>query len=146
MQEILVRGSYGGIGRLAYFLGLFGAMIVWVAVGLLTTGQTSVLPLVNNIGAAVVALLLLTYRLRNIGMSDWWAFLTFVPIANIWLGFMALTAPKGYVETRRLDRAGRVLTYVLLALFGIGWVLFILAIGVYFFISCACGPTPPDAR
>lgn len=47
-------------------------------------------------------------RLKNIGMKQTWCTLFLVPLINYFLLSGCLVCPKGYWETKKLDRAGRV--------------------------------------
>ena len=54
-------------------------------------------------------------RLKNIGMNPWWCLLLLVPIANLLVGFRCLVFQEGYQDTRKLDTAGRIMTYIVFA-------------------------------
>jgi hypothetical protein len=57
------------------------------------------------------------YRLMNIGMNPWWCLLMLVPIANLLVGIRCLICPEGYADTKKLDTAGKVVTFIVLGLF-----------------------------
>jgi uncharacterized membrane protein YhaH (DUF805 family) len=61
-------------------------------------------------------------RLSNIGVSGWWALLTFVPIANVVVFVAALTLPSGYRDTRKLD----VWAKVVLGFLAVGFVTVVI--------------------
>lgn len=47
-------------------------------------------------------------RLHNIGKSGWWSLLTLVPVANLYLYILCLSAPTGYKRTKKLDTPAKV--------------------------------------
>ena len=63
-------------------------------------------------------------RARDVGMSGWSVLLFFVPIANLFVGFRLLFAPRGYAITKKADTVIRVMTWVFLGFLG----LFIISI------------------
>ena len=67
----------------------------------------------------VVALVLDVLRLRNIGVSQWFVFLKFLPLGSTLLAIGLLAAQTGWAETRRLDKPGRRILAVELILLAI---------------------------
>jgi hypothetical protein len=49
-------------------------------------------------------------------MSGWSVLLFLVPIANLFVGFRLLLAPRGYAITKKADTVLRVMTWVFLGL------------------------------
>ncbi len=118
--------EYGGIGRLGYFLAMF-ALGFFNAV---LSGSRSrfddepsqIVPLIGF----VIALILTGYRLKNIGISSWWALLWLVPLVNLGLGYVCLTRQEGYVETLELDGPGKIVRFIYIV-FGVFVLIVILA-------------------
>ena len=115
--------GYGGIGRLAYFL-------ISILVGVITQGVTMALggeqiePNISYMilaGSVIFSMFLAFARLKNIGMSRWWYLANFVPILNIFISVWIMSRQEGWVETRQLDTAGKVIAWIM-------WTIFILAI------------------
>ncbi len=102
--------KYGGIRRTGYWLGMLGVSILHVLLSMpLEPGapSPSLLPI-------VLSLVLVAYRLRNLGMSAWWVLAAFVPIGNVLLGALCGICPEGYRDTRKLDAVGTVLAGILI--------------------------------
>lgn len=116
MHETTFTKSYPGVDRLQYFFITLGIGIVSVSTNVITGDPDSTLATVVSVIAMFGILVANLLRLSNIGMSQWWALLMFVPVANVWLGFRCQTAQKGWVETRRLDRTGVRVAIVYVAL------------------------------
>ena len=106
MYESELEHDYPGIGRLHYFLGQVG-MIASVIFVVTVFGPESPVMGVMSLVLMVVSLVLDVMRLRNIGVSQWFVFLRFVPIGKALLGMGLLCAQPGWIETRRLDSAGK---------------------------------------
>ncbi|TDU66530.1 uncharacterized membrane protein YhaH (DUF805 family) [Prosthecobacter fusiformis] len=120
-----LKGSYGGIGRLAYFgtsflVGVFNA----IASAAL---KDSVAGTLVALAFIIVASLVIVYqRLKNIGMNPWWCLLSIVPIANFFIAFRCLAFQEGYVETGKMDKAGVIVAWIfgiLMALMLVGIVM-----------------------
>lgn len=77
------------------------------------------------LGTVVLPILLMIYytpqRLANLGMSRWWAIGYFIPLVNIWVGYLCIACPAGYAIHKKMDSMG-----VLLAI--IYWLLVLLAL------------------
>lgn len=118
--------EYGGIGRLAYVGYSF---LAGVAVNVLATiaGGTELGPAAAGIvfiAAIGLTVFITVQRLKNMGYRGWWSLLIFVPLANILVGLRCLICPVGYADTKRLDRTGKILTWIVIGLF----LLFVLGI------------------
>lgn len=103
--------QYGGIRRLAYWIGLIGILVINQVFIVVTQGN----PIAALFGFAIIitlAFVLMVNRLRNIGMSEWWSLLILVPLGNLFLGVECGIYPEGYSDTKRLDLAGRILTWI----------------------------------
>ena len=110
--------DYPGINRLHYFLSKVG-MIVAVVFVVRVFGPNSPVMKVLSLLLMVAGLILDVMRLRNIGLSQWYSLIRFLPFGNTVLDIWLQCAQTGWVETRRLDRAGRsilVFELILLAL------------------------------
>ena len=59
------------------------------------------------------------YRLKNIGMNPWWCLLMIVPIANLFVGVRCLVFQEGYQDTKKLDKAGMIITYIVFGFIGL---------------------------
>lgn len=131
MHESSLIKNYPGIDRLLYFFMTFGVGIVSGFANVITGNPNS--PLASTV--ALIGLFIVMaaniLRLSNIGMSQWWALLVFVPFANIWLGFRCQTAQTGWIETRRLDRTGVRIAVIYVCVF----VLLVAAVAVALYID-----------
>jgi hypothetical protein len=133
--------SSTGMGRLAYFLwslliNVAGVMVVFSIAGKYKTlvDETGVREdgLVVGVLATILVLGILGLvvslsRLKNLSMSRWNFLWSFVPFANIWLGFRMIACPPGYAQHKKLDVAGK----VMLVLFVV-YILFCIATPVLF--------------
>ncbi|MFK7909942.1 MAG: GYF domain-containing protein [Akkermansiaceae bacterium] len=136
----------GGIGRLVYFLIALGLNVVQQIISFATisgsisssrpaAAASSVETLMGaSIGLAliflVLQLVLVGCRYKNIGFSPWWCLLYIVPIANLVIGFRCLTCQPGYAFTRKLDRTGKIIAWVILGLFVAMILIVILAVAI----------------
>ena len=106
MNESGREHEYPGVGRLHYFL----AQIVMIAVVVFVAtvfGPDSQVMSITAFVLIVASFVLDVLRLKNIGLSQWFAFLRYVPFGKTLLGFGLLCAQTGWIETRRLDGAGK---------------------------------------
>jgi len=126
MFESPLANVYDGISRGPYFFGCIGLglLSVFLRAGFGGSSVSSIVSLVTT----VLALVLVVQRLKNIGMSSWWALLMFVPLANIWLGFRCITAQEGYIETRTLDHTGRIIAGLIIGFWVLAGVLVLFAL------------------
>jgi len=106
MSESGHEHAYPGIGRLHYFLAHIGMIAVVVFV-VTVFGPESRVMSITGLVLIVVSFVLDVMRLKNIGLSQWYAFLRCVPFGKTLLGFGLLCAQTGWTETRRLDSAGK---------------------------------------
>ena len=51
-----------------------------------------------------------------------------VPIANLLIGIRCLICQEGYADTKKLDKAGKITTYIVLAIF----LLVLVSVVLYF--------------
>ncbi|MGJ8677344.1 MAG: GYF domain-containing protein [Akkermansiaceae bacterium] len=122
--------SMGGIGRLNYFLTSIGIIVaLLIAIALLVPLLKSVAPEILIIGGVIgYILLIFVYfrlagaRLKNTGMSGWFALMLMIPLVNIYFSWRCIAAPEAYSLTKKLDTAGIIITslYVLLFIASIG--------------------------
>ena len=113
--------TYPGLDRLNYFLGKVGliAVIVFVIV-VFGPGPMRYVTLPLMVASIVLDVL----RLRNIGLSQWFAFARFLPFGNTILDIFLLSAQGGWAETRRWDRAGRRILLVEFLLIALMFVMY----------------------
>lgn len=131
--DIAVRNvsrEYGGIRRLHYFglsmlLGIAQSVISVATTPIDTNGTMSCGVLFIFV---ILSLLLVYFRLKNIGMNPWWALGLVIPILNIFIGVRCLAFQEGYADTKKLDTAGRVIVGIILL--GILALLALFAIAV----------------
>lgn len=127
--------EYGGIGRLGYFLSMAGLSIV---INQMISGSASLAGKPSRVFiwvAIVISVLLVFFRLKNIGTSGWWVLLWFVPFANLWLGYRCLAQQEGYVETKELDGPGQLVRFAYILL---GILIVIVLLYAFFY-----RPEPP---
>jgi uncharacterized membrane protein YhaH (DUF805 family) len=107
--------SYGGIGRLMYFLGLIGILVFQAVIGVVAEKQ----PALNGLGiiTLVFTFFLVVNRLRNIGRSAEWSLLLLIPLANLYIFISGLILPEGYKDTKKLDLPGQIIAGIILILF-----------------------------
>jgi len=114
--EIPVPRVYGGIGRLA-FLG--GSILINFLIGMMFAfTKDEGLQLIALIPFLIVGLLLVAYRMKNIGVSRWYLLLFLVPVINgfftLAISIYTLLAPEGYAQTRKLDKPVKIILWILL--------------------------------
>lgn len=110
---------YGGIRRLPY-LGIV------IGMGILQNGLQRSMSFVDGTGSGnlIVTIVFLIasffpvyYRLKNIGMNPWWCLAMLVPLLNLLVGVRCLVFQEGYADTKKLDRAGKITSVIVLMLF-----------------------------
>ncbi len=128
---------YGGVGRLAYFLYSILASIALeggkFALGLTPGGESAGQEtgiLIFGLVSIVISIALMFARFKNIGMSRWWAFGFLVPILNIFVSIWLISRQEGWVESRQLDTAGKVIAWICWGLIAI---IIIAVVGMVFF-------------
>ena len=97
---------YPGIDRLQYFMGHVGMIAAAVFVVVVFGPDSRVMRVVSLL-LMVGGMVLDVARLRNMGLSQWLAFIRFVPFGSTVLNIFLLSAQSGWAETRRWDAAGR---------------------------------------
>ncbi len=129
-SAIRTSRHYGGIRRLPYLGIVIGLAIVQnvliVAIG--ASDLTGAATLMLALFFMVVSFIPVYYRFKNIGMNPWWCLLMLVPIANLLVVIRCLVFQEGYVDTKKLDTAGRVVTYIVLGFFALVVALIIVVI------------------
>ncbi len=116
MSDETLEHIYPGIGRLNYFLAQVG-MGVAMAVLVINLGPESPVVRLAGLGLMIAGFVLDVMRLRNIGVSQWFAMLRLVPYAGSLLTIGLQCAQTGWIESRRLDRAGMIIFGVYAAFF-----------------------------
>ena len=112
---------YGGIRRLPY-LGIMIGLTIFQNLSLAviaSNDRTGGATLIVAILYMIVFFIPVYYRLENIGMNPWWCLLMLVPLFNLLVGIRCLVFQEGYADTKKLDTAGRVITFIVLGLFGL---------------------------
>jgi len=110
--------KYPGIDRQQYFLGKIGMIAVAIFV-VIVFGPSA--PLIRYMGLfmLVATVVLDVLRLQNMGVSQWFAFIRFLPFGNLVLDIGLQSAQTGWVETKQLDDTGKRILMVNLVLLGI---------------------------
>ncbi len=116
MSKEMLDSEYPGIGRLNYFLAHV-AMIAVMIGAVILVGPESPLFKVLSLTAMIAGVVLDVMRLRNIGVSQWFALLRFLPYVGGLVGIALQSLQTGWIETRRLDRTGWTIIGVHVALF-----------------------------
>ncbi|MDP6630294.1 MAG: GYF domain-containing protein [Kiritimatiellia bacterium] len=119
---------YGGLTRLAYVgvtfaIGLLHGLLA-ALVGSVE-GHT-----VLGVVFGMLYIIPIVCRLQNTGTSGWLSLVTFIPIANVFLGIYCLAYPEGYQDSRELDDAGKIVVCLVGGLVVLGILLAILAIAM----------------
>ena len=94
-----------GIGRLYYFLSRL-ILVATTIFAVIYFGPESRVFSIVSLGSLVAGVVLDVMRLRNIGISQWLIFLRFVPYLGLLLSIGLQSAQPGWIENKRLDRAG----------------------------------------
>jgi hypothetical protein len=115
MSDSDLDNGYPGVGRLHYFLGKVG--LGFAAMFLINFfGWDNPLTRIGMLAIMIGGFVLEVLRLRNIGVSQWFAFLRMIPYVNLLYMIGLQSAQSGWGETRRLDRTGTTLAVFQLAL------------------------------
>ena len=106
--------TYPGVDRWQYFMAKVG-MALTVLIVVQIFGPYS--PVMKILGLILMfgSILLDVNRLKNIGVSQWYAFVRFLPFGNTILDICLQSAQPGWSETRSLDEAGKRILYSELA-------------------------------
>ena len=123
MSDENIDHIYPGIGRLNYFLAHLG-MGAAVIISVIYFGPGSSVVKIAGLAAMIGGFVLDVMRLRNIGVSQWFAMLRLVPYVSILFGIGVQSAQTGWIENRRLDRTGILIAAVHFAL--IAFVIFMI--------------------
>ncbi len=103
----IMAGSelYPGIDRLYYFLGRIAMALVLVFAITFFGPETGTIGYIS-LAISIASTVLDVMRLRNIGVSQWFVFLRFIPYLGLLLSVGLQSAQGGWAESKRLDRAG----------------------------------------
>ncbi|MFN0129262.1 MAG: hypothetical protein ACKV19_21545 [Verrucomicrobiales bacterium] len=117
-SAVTTNRRYGGLRRVPYLALAIGLAVLQNVLVMVFTAQLDSVGVLWGIiiASSLLSLAPVYYRLKNIGMNPWWCLGALVPILNIFVGFRCLLCQEGYVETRKLDRAGRIMVWIILAL------------------------------
>ena len=115
-----------GIDRLNYFLSLVAIGFTASAAVVLFGPGSSITKIVGLI-LTVAGFVLDVMRLRNIGVSQWFAMLRLLPFVNLLLSIGLLSAQPNWAESQRLDPSGRTIASFLAILYITIFILFNLA-------------------
>jgi uncharacterized membrane protein YhaH (DUF805 family) len=118
MAESDLDNNYAGVDRLQYFLGNIGIIVAAIA-AVSIFGPRSTMMTIVSIGLTIASLALDVMRLQNVGLSQWYAFIRFLPFGNTILLLGLLAAQPGWNTTRQLDSAGRSILITELILIGV---------------------------
>jgi hypothetical protein len=120
--------NYPGVGRLNFFLGKVG-LAVATMFSVVYFGPGSSVTRVVALIVSIAGFVLDVMRLRNIGFSQWFAMLRFIPYVNLLYTIGLLSAQAGWIETRRLDRNGKTIAVFLIAMTAL-MILMLLTVSV----------------
>jgi len=123
MDEFGFDDNNPGIDRLQYFLGRAG-MIAAVVFTFTVFGPESPVMKVVSLAVMIGGVVLDVMRLRNIGVTQWFIFLRFLPFGGLILDLGLVTAQTGWAKERELDRAGKtilIFCLILLAMMLFMW-------------------------
>ena len=93
--------THGGIGRGAYF----GLTILVTVLSAMLGGEFSLLLIIP-------VLIVGGMRYRNIGYSPWVILLALIPLVNLVVGYQCFALPPGYAQTKRSDRAMKIVRWI----------------------------------
>ena len=133
MKEFDLDENYPGIDRLQYFLGKAG-MVAAVVFTVTVFGPESPVMRFVSLAVMIASVVLDVMRLRNIGVSQWFVFLRFLPFGGLILDLGLVTAQTGWAAERELDRAGKtilVFCLVLIAMMLFMWFRVGMAVPYY---------------
>lgn len=103
---------YGGISRLVYFLSTIGLSLLFIV--LMNVTGTVAFWFVINAFVSAISLVLIAYRLRNVGMSGWWSLLALAPVGNLLIFVRCILCPEGYNHTKVMDMSGKITAGVII--------------------------------
>lgn len=126
--------KYPGIGRVVYIIsyGLIW-LSLWVMAFLVEGFESEILgDKPTFLVIFLLMLLMLVYidvkRLHNLGMSGWAYLWNLVPIMNIWINWRIIACPAGYDHHRQLDIPGKIITWGIIGLCALPFVLIIFGV------------------
>jgi hypothetical protein len=104
-RDLDLDNAFPGIDRLYYFLVRIAMVLLMVAVVMFLGFDRRLFEyasLLLSIGTTILDVM----RLRNMGVSQWFVFLRFIPYFGLLFSIGLQSAPTGWAERKRLDRAG----------------------------------------
>jgi len=105
---------YPGVDRWQYFMSKFAMILALIFVARVFGPESPamrILTLLMMFGSIALDVL----RLKNIGVSQWYAFIRFLPFGNTILDICLQSAQPGWAETRKLDTTGKRILFTELA-------------------------------
>ena len=111
MSSATLDRDYPGVGRLSFFLSKLGIVVASIC-STIYFGPGSAVVRIVSLLVLVAGFILDVMRLRNIGVSQWFALLRLLPYVNLLLAIGLLCAQTGWIETRRLDREGIIIASI----------------------------------
>ena len=105
MSDETLESGYPGVGRLYYFLGRVMLIIVTIFSAVYFGPGSRVFQVVT-IATMIAGAILDVERLKNMGVTRWLLFIKYLPYGALALSIGLQTAQTGWIETKRLDRAG----------------------------------------
>jgi hypothetical protein len=123
MSDSELDEGYPGVGRLRFFLGKIGIVAV-TAVSVIYFGPGSSVTKVLSIVLSILSFKLDVMRLRNIGVTQWFAFCRLIPYVNLVYTIGLLSAQGGWIESRRLDRNGKTIAAFLISMVALMFFMF----------------------
>lgn len=106
MNEPVVDDFYPGVDRWQYFMAKVGMILAVIVVVQIFGPHSSVMKILGLL-LMFGSILLDVNRLKNIGVSQWYAFIRFLPFGNTILDICLQSAQPGWAETRSLDDTGK---------------------------------------
>jgi uncharacterized membrane protein YhaH (DUF805 family) len=110
---------YPGVDRWQYFMSKVGMIFAAIVVFRVFGPHSPVMKILSLL-LMVGSIMLDVMRLKNIGVSQWYAFVRFLPFGNTILDICLQSAQPGWVETQRLDVTGKRILYTQLAFIAFG--------------------------
>ncbi len=99
-------------GRLAYIGSVFGFSFVMGMMMALVKDMEPVLILLLYAGVFTMLVL----RIRDVGHSGFLVLIALIPLAGIYIGYLAIAAPRGYAITKQADTGMKVFHWCLLGI------------------------------
>lgn len=116
MEEIVSNNrKYGGINRLEYFVALICYNIAIAGiVFLFPDWDFEYIFSPANIVFTLIGVALIFLRFKNTGQNPFWSLLALMPIVSIIVSVIALVAQPAYIDTKKVDKAGKRNFFVLI--------------------------------